>query len=216
MVLVEDLLGVGEVEVVLGGDVPGQVEQEVQIIGLHAVLGALRVHPLELADFLGKRFRHLLGPILEFGAGLLAGDVLLVGVGPELLLDLLHLLVQEELALLLLDVGLDPALDVVLEFEHLQFLAEELHHLFDPFLEAFHLQQPCFLLLLRVHVGGDEVDEEPEESMFLMAMAASEGRFGLFWMTSMLISCRLCCSASFSVSDHSSGAYREWRHLGLR
>ena len=48
------------------------------------------------------------------------------GSDPELLLDLLHLLVQEELALLLLDVGLDPALDVVLEFEHLRFL-EQLH-----------------------------------------------------------------------------------------
>ena len=162
VVLIEDLLGVGEVEVVLGGDVPGQVEQEVQIIGLHAVLGALGVHPLELADFLGKRFRDLLGPILEFGAGFLARDVLLVGVGPEFLLDLLHLLVQEELALLLLDVGLDPALDVVLELEHLQFLAEEFHHLFDPFLEAFHLQEPLFLLLLRVHVGGDEVDEKTQ------------------------------------------------------
>ena len=83
-------------------------------------------------------------------------------VRSKFFLDLLHLLVQKELPLLFLNVGLDPALDVIFEFENLEFLTEEFHDIFHPGFEPRNLQKVLLLFLLRVHVGGNEMHQEPQ------------------------------------------------------
>ena len=107
MIVIEDTQGPGDVELILGGLLPRQVEQPVEVRAHDRVFRRPRHHVLEPAELALGRFRRFRGQL-----GALDARAQLVGLGGEgiaaaqLLLDLLELLAQEVLALRLADLFL--------------------------------------------------------------------------------------------------------------
>jgi hypothetical protein len=126
MVLVEDGRGPVQVEAILGGRPPGELDDPVEVGADHARfrrVRALQLEPLHLVERLGL---HLLGhaALLDPGPELLGQGRLRV-VLAELLAQDLDLLAQEEVALALLDAGVDLLLHLLANGRHLD---QPLHH----------------------------------------------------------------------------------------
>ena len=118
--------GLRQIDHFVGPLVPRQRDQPVEIGARHGVLGGRRRHlrqPIELAQrFLLDRLGHagrfdLLGELLD-----LLGLIVALA---ELLLDRLHLLAQEVLALVLADLGLHLRLNLRSELEHFELLDQD-------------------------------------------------------------------------------------------
>ena len=160
VILIKHGLGVVKVEVVKGFLFPRQIQHQVDIIGLNAVFRTLGIHAFQFQDFLVESFLGVGRPFHGFGAELALGDFLCLGVVAEFLLDLLQLLIEEILALLLVEFALDLGLDIALQREHLLFLVEQFQHPTSTGFDAGHFEQ-CLLFFHRsVHVGTDEIDQE--------------------------------------------------------
>ena len=87
------------------------------------------------------------------------GDLLRLVVVAELLLDRLHLLAQEHLALPLAQLFLDLRLDLLLHLEHADLLLDVHEHAAQALLDAQRLEQALLLGRLELDVAGDEVGE---------------------------------------------------------
>ena len=120
VVLVEDPGGFLDVELVVGGDVPGQADQPVDVGPDDPDLGRRRGDPAHPVDLLDRArldlVRHagrldLLAQLVDLG--------LLRVVLAQLALDGLELLAQDVLALGLVHLGLDLGLDPTLQLEDL-------------------------------------------------------------------------------------------------
>ena len=149
-----------QVEAVLGVLAPGQLQQQLHVVVLHAELGTCRVHALELLQLALEGLAHLLRPPLLRGLRAHLLDLLLDGVAAQLVLDGLHLLVQEVLALLAVHLGAHLALDLVLHLQQLKLLGQVRQQQVGPLAEVGHLQHALLLGHLGVHVAADEVDQE--------------------------------------------------------
>ena len=126
VVLVEDLARVGEVEVVLGGLRPGQREDPVDVGANDAVLGRGGGEALEPGQLAVDGLPRVLGQAGRLDPLTQLADLCLLGVAlAELLLDRLHLLAQEELALALLHLRLDLRLDLGAELEDLELAIQD-------------------------------------------------------------------------------------------
>ena len=79
----------------------------------------------------------------------------------ELLLDRLHLLAQDVLALGLVHLGLDLALDAALQLEHLDLLGQELADHAQPIGDVDRLEQLLALLGAHLRAVGDHVGQQP-------------------------------------------------------
>src|SRR3989304_61421 len=118
VVLVQDLLRTVYVQVVLSADVPGQVGQPLQVGAGHLVLrrdGRYRGQPLRLAvGFLARLLRQVgfIQPLLQLSQ--LRRDIALA----QLLLDRPHLLPQDKLSLLLVQLAAHLRLDLGLHLLH--------------------------------------------------------------------------------------------------
>ena len=173
MVLVQDFLGLAQVQVVHGVLVPGQGEHPVQIIADDGRLRRFGMHLGQAGDLLLEFLAHLAGDLDLLQLVLVALDLLLdFGAFPELLLDGFHLLAQEILFLELVHLALGFGRDLRLDVEKLQLfrqqvvdLAETLEGiddfqdllgLFDPEFEVRggQVRQPSRF----VDVGGDDED----------------------------------------------------------
>ena len=100
MVLVENLLGVGQAQVVYGVFVPRQIHQRLQIVDLNRIVGALRIDVVKLGHLL---LENRLGcSVPYFVLGLFEQFLLLRTSFPfsQFSLDLLNLLFQEVFLLL--------------------------------------------------------------------------------------------------------------------
>ncbi len=160
MVLVEDLTGSLEVEVVLRGRVPRQAQDPFQVRADDAVLGGRLRQFLEpsklavdgLAHVVGQRDRRrALTQLLQLG---------LLGVAlAELLLDRLQLLAQEVLPLGALHLGLDLGLDLRTELDDLELPVEDHRGLAEALLDVELLEQQLLLLGLEPQRRRDEVAE---------------------------------------------------------
>src|ERR671914_2019015 len=78
---------------------------------------------------------------------------------PELLLDRLQLLAEEELALPLLHLRLDLRLDLRTKLEDLELTAEDARELAKSLRDVRELEQALLLLALEAERGGHEVRE---------------------------------------------------------
>src|SRR5690606_7006743 len=153
-------LGPFQIETVLGKIIPGQVQDQVQIVPLDRILGHLGIHALHLAKLFFKVFPYRVVPLFGFGLFTHFVHLLLIGNAPELLLYGLHLLVQEVLPLLLVHIGADLALDIVPEFQFLELGVHVLQGGQGPFLKIGYLQEFLFLGHAQVEVGGNKVDQK--------------------------------------------------------
>ena len=124
---IQDLAGVGHVEVVLGADAPGEVDDPLQIGPDHAVFGRGGRQALEAPELAVGLLLRLLGQLgrVDPLAELVDLGLLLVGLA-ELVLDRLELLAQVVLALSLLDPRLDLGLNLGAELDHLELAGEDL------------------------------------------------------------------------------------------
>ena len=117
MILVKDLLGVGEIDLLFGPLVPRELRDPLEERPDHLVLGRLRARALQSSEFAIDLGPLLLGEV-EFGdtvAHLL--DVVSLLLFAELLLDRLELLSQEHLTLPFTEFGLDLRLDILLSVD---------------------------------------------------------------------------------------------------
>ena len=162
VVLVEHLLGVLEVQVVLGDVTPGQVEHKLQVIVLYAVVRGRRVVALKLGQFLIENLLDLRGPDFLFSS--LAQTVeLLHVVHSELLLNGFELVVEVILPLLLVYLALYLGVDVLLDLHQFQLVVQlfEQGHCPSQYV-VLGEQRNLLCIVLRLHRGRDEVGEELE------------------------------------------------------
>ena len=123
MVLVQHLLRVPEVKVVLAHVVPREVEHELQVVVLYAVLRSGRIVALELCKFLLECGSHAFRPVLRRGSLPQAVDFPVL-VHAELLLDGAELVVQVILPLLLVDFRLHLGVDLLLDLEQFDLVVQ--------------------------------------------------------------------------------------------
>ena len=105
---------------------PRQRDEPVEIGARHGVFGGRHRHLRQAIELAQRFLLHRLGHAGRFD---LLGELLdllgLIVAFAELLLNRLHLLAQEVLALVLADLGLHLRLDLRAELEHLELLDED-------------------------------------------------------------------------------------------
>jgi len=151
--VVERRLSGGDVEALVGGAAPGDLRQPVEVGPGHVELGAVLLEGLELGELVLDGGARLPGddpvrePRLGLGLGLLVDGalggvdarpelaeqgLLVVRLHAQLLLDGLHLLVEEERPLLVAELGLDLPRDLRLEARQLALRAHQVQGLPEP------------------------------------------------------------------------------------
>ena len=160
MVVVELLACAFQIEIILRHIVPGQLEHQLQIGNLHRIFGHGGIEPFELGDLLLEKFGHLLGPVL-LGRLLAQSLQLAVGTFAQLVLNRAHLLLQVVIALLLVDLLLDTALDLVLQLDELLLAHQNLQQLAGTGQQTGRLQQRLAVFVRKLEVRTDEVDDSP-------------------------------------------------------
>jgi hypothetical protein len=160
MVLVEDPLGLGDVELVLGPFLPRDGDEPVDVVAADGRLGGHGRHHPQFLDLLLRLLVRLLAhpalldlllELVELGASLLAV--------PQLLLDRPHLLVQVELALVLLHLLLDAAPDPPLDLEDLDLGLHQQQQLLEPLRVGLELQHRLLLGDLDGKLGREGVGQ---------------------------------------------------------
>ena len=162
VVLVQHLLGVLEVQVVFRHLAPREVQHELDVVVLDAVVRGGGVVLLQARHLLVEDGPDFLGPFLLVRAGAEPVE-LLPFVHAQFLLDGAELVVQVVLALLLVDVALDLLVDLLLDPQELHLGVQ---HLQEGHAALVHVavgeQAHALLEVLHLDGGGDEVHQELE------------------------------------------------------
>ena len=159
VVAVEDPARLLQVEVVVGRDLDhGSDGEPLEVAADHAVLGRLRRQALEALQLALGLLHRVLGQVggLDLLAQLGGLGLRLVDLA-ELVLDRLELLAQEELALALVDLGLDLRLDLRPDRDQLQLAREQLGQPAQALGHVALLEQLLALLGLDPQRAGDHV-----------------------------------------------------------
>ena len=161
MVLFENLFGAEQVEVLFAAVVPRQLGDGLEVGADHLRLHRLATHPGEAAELaidLAPGFGGELHLVeLQAQLGQLVGRLALA----ELVLDGLELLAEEDLALAIADLLLDPALDLLLGFEDVESALDVGEDQAQALLGDHGLEDVLALLAGEVEVAGDEIREPP-------------------------------------------------------
>ena len=159
MVPFQDLLGPLQVQVVLGAGVPGEVDDPVQVGADDAGLGGVGVHAGEAVELPLRFLAHHGGKVqgLKLSAELL--HLLLPLLPVELPLDGLHLLPEEVLPLVAVNLLLDLLLDAPLGLNEGELRLQEHQNRPQALGHVRRLQDLLLVLEAEVHVEGDVVGE---------------------------------------------------------
>ena len=162
VVVVQHLLCMMEVQVVLGHFSPGEVQHELDVAQLDAVVRGSGVEFLQARHLLVKDGTNLRRPFLLIG--LLSEALEFAGlVHAQLFLDGAQLIVKEILPLLLVDIGLHLAVDFLLDLQQLFLGVQHLQQGQAPLPDVAVAQQGgAFLEIVHFHRGGDEIHQEVE------------------------------------------------------
>ncbi len=156
VLLVQKTPRLGNINFVLGADVPGEVQHRIQVGANHRPLLGAAGHLRELIQLLKElplRFRRQVqgqNP-LPVKVQLLVGAFRL----PQLLGDYLHLLPQIILPLVLIHLLPDLLLDVLLQAENLVFLLQQADDSLHPLHDAGFFQNLLLFLIVQLDVAGD-------------------------------------------------------------
>ena len=162
MVLVQNFLGVGQVQIVLALLIPGEVEHEVEVVVLHAVVRRGRIVFAELGKLLFECLGYGFRPFFLFGA-LLELVIVFAVVHSELFLDGPKLVVEVVFPLLLVYLALRLLVDVRLYLAKLDLHVEHGEQLHGAHLEVVVLEKLNLVLeVVHLHCRGDEVHQETE------------------------------------------------------
>ena len=127
VVFIQDLLGFPQVEIIHRALVPGDREHPVEVVADDGRLGRLGMHLGQPADLRLELLPDLLGDLERDELVLVGFDLLLeLGPLPQFLLDGLHLLPQEVLALELVHLSLGLGADLGLHVQELELFGQEL------------------------------------------------------------------------------------------
>src|SRR5207248_10081996 len=159
VVLIEDLRGLCDVPIIARGFAPGERDEPIDVGPDDAGLGRSLRDLLETTNLLQRLFLDGVGH-----AGLLYLFLDLAQLGSafvlaELLLDGLHLLAEDVLALRLVEGLLDLALDLRLELEDFVLLREEDRDELEPLDDRVRLEELLALLEREIRARCDEVRE---------------------------------------------------------
>ena len=136
---------------------PGQANQHVDVVAHHGGFGRHGRHELQFfklgIGLLARLFRH--AGKLDFFLDLL--DVGAVFAFAQLFLDRLDLLVQVEVALVLLHLALDAATDFLVDVEDVDLALDLLKQIFQPLFHARQIQHRLLAFELERQVRGDGV-----------------------------------------------------------
>ena len=156
MILLQHLLGGGEVIADPGTLLPGYAAQGIDIVTHHRRLGGHGRHELELAQLSQGLVFYLLGH-----AGILDALGQFLGLArrgllqvPQFLLNRLHLLIEVILALILLHLLLDAATDALFRLEDVILALHQPHQVLQALLDVGDLQDPLLFFQAQGHVRG--------------------------------------------------------------
>ena len=160
VVVVEHLLGEAEILLDLRLLAPGDRQHPLEVVAHHRRLGRHRAHRAELLQLADRLLPRLLGELGLVDALLeLGGVVLAFALAAQLALDRLHLLVQVVLALGPLHLGLDAALDLLLDLQHGHLALHQAVDRLQPLADVGLLEKLLLLLELGAEMPGDGVGE---------------------------------------------------------
>ena len=162
MILVEDLLGVLEIQIVLRHLTPWQIQHELDEIVLYAVVRARRIVLFELLHLLGEYRRDLLGPLLLGGTGAEFLEFFTL-IHTELLLDGAELVIEEVFPLLLVNVAADLLVDLLLYLQELKLRIKRCQKFHRPDADVRILQEVDLVTeIVDLNRSRYEIDEEVE------------------------------------------------------
>ena len=160
VVLVEDLLRLGDADVVLRLLLPGKLHHPVQVGAHDGRLGRIGMHPLQAAELFLGLLQHLLGHPGPFDLPLQVVDFLGLPVDvAQLLLDRLHLFPEEIFPLAFRHLLLRLVLDLRLHLGKLQLPREQVVDERQARDGVLLLEHRLGLLDLQAQVRGDEVGQ---------------------------------------------------------
>ena len=134
--------GVFDIQVILGHFLPGQVEDPIDVGADDAHFGRHGRHLVQAFDFLHGRAAGQFGQLGCIDFLLQVDQVAREDVAfAQFGLDLLHLFAQIELALALIHLVLHPAVDLVFQFQHIQFLGQQFVDALQALARVLHQQQ---------------------------------------------------------------------------
>ena len=157
MVLVENLLGMRQAEVILGVFAPRQIYQRLQIVELDRVVWALRMDVVEFGQLF---LENLLGCLVPFLGLRLFEQLLLFRTAfafAQLFLDVLDLLLQVIFLLLFVEIKLRLVSDFILQVEQFLLLVQGLERLYQSFRQLLLLQHLDLVFCRKRQGGADEV-----------------------------------------------------------
>ena len=162
MVLVQHFLRVREVQVVVGHFSPGEVQHELDVGILDAIVRRGGVVLLQAGHFLVKDGSHFLGPLLFIGPAPHLFEFLSL-VHAQLFLDGAELVVEVVFPLLLVYVRFHLLVDFLLDLEQLRLGVQHPQQGHAAFLHVGNGQQGGpFLEVFHLDGGGDEIHQEME------------------------------------------------------
>ena len=173
MFLVQNLLGIRNVNHILGIDSPRQGKQRLQIRQLHIIVGRLRVDAFQFGQFAVENLLHLRFPELFLALFLEFLDFAVLSVA-QFVLNVLDLLLQEILLLLAVQVFAGTHLDVLLQRSQLDSFVEQLNQTVQSGFQVVHLQQLILLVDWEREVARDEIHQH----LVVVQVFQGEGRVG--------------------------------------
>jgi hypothetical protein len=158
VILVENLARFADLDVVRRLRAPRQLHEPIEIGANHAVFGTCLRHfgkPVELTiSRLFRVLRHL--GFVDLGAQLVVFGDLRIDLA-QFFLNRTQLLAQVELALILLHLALNVALNLVAEFDHFEFLGEQQREFTHPARGVTLFEQRLPIGRLQTHRRCDEI-----------------------------------------------------------
>ena len=139
---------------------PRRVENPVDVVARHRVVGSHRIEARQLVQLFVEGLADVRRQVFGGGFGTQLGQVFAAVVLAQFVLNGLHLLAKQELALLLVHVGAHLRADFLAQLEHLDFLLEVVEHEVGALAEARRSEDGLLLVGARLQVRGDKVDEE--------------------------------------------------------
>lgn len=159
MVGIEHVLGIGQVVLDLGLLAPGQARKHVNVVAHHGGFGRHGRHELELLELGLGLLARLGGHAGQLDLLLDLFDVGAVFALAQFLLDGLDLLVQVEVALVLLHLALDAAADALVDVEDVDFAVQLLEEVFQALLDVHQVEHGLLVLKLERQVRGNGVGQ---------------------------------------------------------
>ena len=136
VVVVENLLGALQVEIVLRVFAPGKRYERLQIGELHIELRTLGIQVVELIGFLTEHFFYFVRPVFMFS---LAQEFALLHrlTITHLSLHIFNLLLEDVITLLFVDVLTGLVADIGLQVLEVDLTIDDLHHPKESLLDGF-------------------------------------------------------------------------------